>query len=173
MQVVQRTSGLPELWGANRLSSDPLDAIFKPEEGFLWDYVSTLETPTAQHDERSTVTSAYPCADLMVEVSGQTPEPSKPSAIGQDMTKTQAKKLKEQAKNRRSAKQATVETRAGLVMCCSIFEALDLLLRTQRAFRERQKSKMQRFEQEVSALQDQLTQVRVLPHALNDWHTTR
>ncbi|KAK9831600.1 hypothetical protein WJX74_001975 [Apatococcus lobatus] len=130
MQVAQRTSGLPDLWGANRLASDPLDAIFKPEEGFLWDYVSTLETPTAQHDEQhSTVTSAYPSADFMAEASGQTPEPSRPKT--QDVSKTQAKKLKEQAKNRR----------------------------TQRAFRERQKSKMQRFEQEVSALQDQLSQV--------------
>lgn len=104
MQVAQRTSGLPDLFGANRLSSDPLDAIFKPDESFLWDYVSTLEAPVAQPDDRSTVTSAYP-SDIMIEASGQhsPPEPSRSAAVAQDMTKTQAKKLKEQAKNRRSA----------------------------------------------------------------------
>ena len=60
MQVAQRNSGLPDLFGANRLSSDALDAIFKPEESFLWDYVSTLEAPVAQQDDRSTVTSVCP-----------------------------------------------------------------------------------------------------------------
>lgn len=106
MQVAQRNSGLPDLFGARRLSSDPLDAIFKPEESFLWDYVSTLEAPVVQQDDRSTVTSAYPSADMLIEASGQTPEPSKTAATAQDMTKTQAKKLKEQAKNRRSVRRA-------------------------------------------------------------------
>ena len=156
MQVAQRNSGLPDLFGANRLSSDALDAIFKPEESFLWDYVSTLEAPVAQQDDRSTVTSVCP-DDITMEASGQTPEPSRSAAVTQDMTKTQAKKLKEQAKNRRSVPvvgQADPERSTHL-------SSSMLLFRTQRAFRERQKSKMQRFEQEVSALQEQLSQVCV------------
>ncbi|KAK9863913.1 hypothetical protein WJX84_002178 [Apatococcus fuscideae] len=131
MQVARRISGLSDFFGGNRLLSDPLDGFFKPEDSFLWDYVSSLEAAPAQQDDRSTITSAYPTTERMAEASGQTLTSGSPTSPSQDISKTQAKKLKEQAKNRR----------------------------TQRAFRERQKSKMQRFEQEVSSLQDQLSQV--------------
>ncbi len=110
MQVARRVSGPPGLVGPSR-NSDLLESFWKPDEGFLWDYVSNLEAPQAQQDDRSTITSAYPAPELMAETSGQTltPTSSDPATLGQDANKLQAKKLKEQAKNRRSASYAPPE----------------------------------------------------------------
>ena len=103
MQVARRISGPPDFVGPSR-NSDLLESFWKPDEGFLWDYVSNLEAPSALQDDRSTITSAYPAPELMAENSGQTltPTSSGPAALSQDASKLQAKKLKEQAKNRRS-----------------------------------------------------------------------
>ena len=157
MQVARRISGLSDFFGGNRLLSDPLDGFFKPEDSFLWDYVSSLEAAPAQQDDRSTITSAYPTTERMAEASGQTLTSGSPTSPSQDISKTQAKKLKEQAKNRRSV--ACSPPCKARIFTAGLTHVFTLLNRTQRAFRERQKSKMQRFEQEVSSLQDQLSQV--------------